>query len=486
MEAKRLHRKSCLLYALCLMSIAFFGALFSPQIAFGSPEEESANEAVITTVNQNIVDNEVTLDANTGASVANENTGEGSISSGDSSVILNLETNVNSTAVSLSDEPVNYETTNILGNSTGDILLGERNTENTTSSFPPAFNNLIISNVNDTIVENHINILTNTGENEANLNGGNGTVLTGSANVIVNILNQANVNFIVRGGGYIGIVNVTGDLVGNILLPEGLFTAKDSDNFENECYVCQNPNRLWAFTKNNGIVTNFISISSNTGENSASGNGGNGNITAGDTNEKVAVLNFGNQNVVGSNILLFFINVLGTWNGQNKIDESALILGGENENDCCVGGGENVSLQNNFLSTNDVQISTNTGRNSAIGNGGDGIIQTGNSNVLVNVLNFYNLNISADKLFLVIVNVLGDWTGDIDYGRGGGQEEPFIIDEPDETLVYIAGVSDQEIVQPSGSLPNAGAQNIVYLFGLPLLGLFIIRMVELKAHKDIA
>ena len=59
-------------------------------------------------------------------------------------------------------------------------------------------------------------------------------------------------------------------------------------------------------------------------------------------------------------------------------------------------------------------MSANTGNNtSSFNTGGDSNIQTGDANIVANIVNFVNNNISGNgKLFVTVVNVFGSWMGD--------------------------------------------------------------------------
>ncbi|MEK9137934.1 MAG: hypothetical protein AAB393_12485, partial [Bacteroidota bacterium] len=74
-----------------------------------------------------------------------------------------------------------------------------------------------------------------------------------------------------------------------------------------------------------------------------------------------------------------------------------------------------TTVQSNTANiTNNLDLSANTGGNNASRNtGGDSSITTGDANVIANLVNFVNNNISGGgKLFVNVVNVFGSWVGD--------------------------------------------------------------------------
>jgi hypothetical protein len=69
---------------------------------------------------------------------------------------------------------------------------------------------------------------------------------------------------------------------------------------------------------------------------------------------------------------------------------------------------------NNAKIENNVNLSANAGGNNASYNtGGNSNVSTGDTQVIVNIVNFVNTNITGGgKLVVTVVNVFGSWLGD--------------------------------------------------------------------------
>jgi hypothetical protein len=415
------------------------------------------------------------MNANTGANKSSYNTnGSSDIITGNANVVATVITDANAVAMGIYQFDVN-------GNQNGDIVLTQdptkcvncdasgnvikgantgngadsTNTANTTSTA----NNVETINNNGDIV-NNINLTANSGNNKADYNtGGDSSITTGDANVVTNVINT--LNTIVDGA--INTVNIFGNLVGNIVLPQAASAATVSTSCTtggsggvvaantgngtgttNTTNASSTTNNTTNQT-NNANVTNNLNLNGTTGNNDTNFNTGGqnaidtGQVTIASTTNNVANMNVINGNC-GQPVNLVFINdPNGNWQGQILGLAPGTFVYAPDGNIYCVGAnGEllavnsgngagstntanassttnNTTNQNNTGSiTNNINIDANTGGNTADYNtNGSSKIKTGNANIYTNVVNLINSSFAGCKVVLTMVNVMGSWLGNL-------------------------------------------------------------------------
>src|SRR4030042_2656187 len=301
------------------------------------------NDSELGIYNDAGMDNLVMLDANSGDNSASLNTGDGIIDTGDADIILtaiNAANNIN----------VGYEVFNIFDDQTGDIVInfddialaglfgGTFSSSNDTTGADSTNNaSTNATNSNTVLIDNEGNIVNNyyldanTGNNTADKNTGDGSIATGDANVVLNLINFLN-NVFLGGGGelLLGVVNIFGSLSGDIVLT-GLngasgtpysygfssgngTTGADSINDASTNLT----NDTGISLSNSAEVLNNITLDANTGNNNADKNTGSGQINTGNTDVNLNLATITNNTGVGDGgtIWMVLVNNLGTWTGQ--------------------------------------------------------------------------------------------------------------------------------------------------------------------------
>ncbi|MBI4136607.1 hypothetical protein HY469_00940 [Candidatus Roizmanbacteria bacterium] len=300
---------------------------------------------------------------------------------------------------------------------------------------------------NDANIGNEMVLLADSGNNTADANtGGNSTINTGDANVAANILNFANTNL--AGNVVYGVVNVFGDLIGDIIFPEeycggacdtnvALANTNNGSGSTNTGNYSQTDTSE-TFQFNTADIDNNILLDANTGENETSGNtNGNSQIETGDVDLDVNTMNIVNSNLIGSDWFLVLVNEAGNWigkilggdgsnmagspgteftvdqNGDIYVSNTANGSGSTNSGNVNVTNTDTTVQDNQAQIVNNLDLTANTGNNSTSNNtGGDNSIATGDANIVANIVNFVNNNIVGDgTLFVTVVNVFGSWTG---------------------------------------------------------------------------
>ncbi len=477
------------------------GSLESENSNTGAGSENEANTTVDNNSSLDIdnnadLDNFVIFDADSGNNSADYNTGSGTIETGDAELILtaiNIANNIN----------VDYEVFNVYDDQTGDILIdfdtlggspylvgGLGSSNNTTGAGSDNEANTDVNNTTQLLIDNEGNIINNyyldanTGANSTSKNTGDGSVSTGDANVVFNLINFLN-NAFLGGGGelLLGVVNIFGNYGGNIVL-DGLgssgtpysggylgssnsTTGAGSDNDADTSI-----NNDTDITLNNSAdILNNLTLDTNTGNNDANKNTGSGSISTGDTSANVDVTNIGNNTVIGDGgtIWMVLVNNLGTWTGQlfdtgsaggayspfftfslapdGSLTASNQDTGADSTNNANtnIDNDTDITITNTATITNNVTIDANTGGNSASKNTGSGDITTGDVNVAANIVNMFNNIFLSGRFALTIVNIFGSFSGNILQGSGAVGT---IAVDPKESIAITPGQTSSSTNSP--------------------------------------
>lgn len=403
----------------------------------------------------------------TGDNKTSYNTGgDSEIITGDANVVATIITDANAVNMGIYQFDVN-------GDQNGDIVLtadpancincGQNTSAENSNNGSDSQNTATASSTNTTTetiandadVVNNIKITADSGGNDASFNtNGDSTIKTGNANVVANVVNVLNTVV----DGVIHTVNIFGDLVGNILLPEQQpissadcgccapdLSAENSNNGSGSTNTADatSTNTSTTTQTNNATINNNLNLKGNTGDNDVNFNtNGNNLVESGDVSVDANVINVANVNVAGGPcgdpVYMVFVNdPSGNWQGQIAgaapgtyfyasdgllyvVDESGNLIAvnsgnGSNSTNASTSSASTTTtttITNNGSITNNINIEANTGDNKASYNtGGQNSITTGNANIVVNVINFINSNFSGRKVVMTVVNVLGSWIG---------------------------------------------------------------------------
>lgn len=427
-----------------------------------------SNSTTVNNTNNAKLSNVFNISSDTGDNGANYNTGDGSVKTGDSNIILSILNLINTTFVALPGGEIKFLFENIAGSLFGNYLVdplsgetyalnGSRVATNndtgagsTNSAIINTNNSTTLNNSNNADLDNNYNISSNTGDNTASYNTGDGSITTGGSNISLNLLNFINSSFTATNFGLVGVLNVFGDWLGDLLLPKSLVSGLASSGSGDGSLIVENDitgsdsNNLASLTTSNALdidndnnadILNNINIANNTGDNTSGYNTGSGLVDTGDTNTKLSIDNIANQNIIGDTVFFFLINVAGEWIGTNFLSSGLGIVntgcgtgcidnisatnsetGAESDNTAIIDTSNNLDINNlnDGALSNNITIDANTGDNKTAYNTGNGNITTGDSNILANIANVMNVNVVAKKFVFLIVNVFGNWNGNID------------------------------------------------------------------------
>ncbi|HEX9721790.1 MAG TPA: hypothetical protein VGA53_00850 [Candidatus Paceibacterota bacterium] len=421
----------------------------------GEEEEECASggsgDTEIENNNTAEAGNEADIQANTGDNEASGNNGSSTIDTGDAVAVLDLFNLINTNIIDSNGLFV------LLSNLQAQLLdmdlrdwmpyLKEYNPECGESCY--SLHDLEILNQNLANITNNVNVTANTGGNEASDNSGEGNITTGDAYAAANIINIANTN-IIDSNYLLFIANNFGNFFGDIVFPNAssFFTSMFSS-----------PSQVYSEVEinntNTASISNNVAASAETGENEANGNG-NSVIQTGDANSAANVFNQANMNLFGGNSFVALIRVSGDWSGNvfglpegiawQQTPNGIMLYSDDLTFEPESAGQENVSCgdcekeegakgksggkgskeehselsvtnTNNATINNNVQVFALTGDNEANGNGKGGKIETGNAQAIANVVNVANTNVIGANWLFAMFNILGDFEGNISFGR---------------------------------------------------------------------
>jgi len=433
--------------------------------------------------------NDAYINVDSGHNSADKNTGDGEIVAGDADLVLtalNVGNNVG----------VGTQVFNVYDDQTGDLIInfddvsgiplgttcGDADASNDTtgessdndaSTTCTSQNTILIDN--DGNIVNDYYLSADTGHNSTDKNTGDGSILTGDANVVLNVINFLNNTFLGGAGELLlGIVNIFGNLTGDIVLNmptsgDEFFLSGGSAGASNSTTGADSSNNSSTNTNNttdisltnSSDILNNIKLFADTGDNDASKNTGSGSVLTGDVNSNLKVTNISNTNGIGDGgtLWLVLVNNLGTWTGQIwgfdstgtaspffsfTIGEDGSLnadTGANSTNNASTTNTSNtkVGVNNSANLTNNIYINANTGGNSASMNTGSGTIKTGDVNVAANIVNILNNNFIAGRLVITIVNVFGSFLGNIFPGGTGQKQEAITADENSSLSVESNG-----------------------------------------------
>jgi len=442
----------------------------------GSDSENNSNlnNSLNNTLNNNnngSLTNKISLDSISGQNTSSGNTGTALVKTGNASADLALVSAVNTNVTGTGG----IKTFNVYDTQTGDIVFKVDDFSNNNefqngnpqgayqqtdkavvdnsitgadSTNNSSVNNTTdqsVDNKNQAVLKNDITINAVTGENNTSDNTGKGDIQTGDAKAVASLVNFLNTNLVVD-EWMIGVVNVFGTLVGDIVLPasptggpagETGSTGSNTSNGGNSVTGADSSNNSQttnttsdSFTNyNNAEVLNNIETTAVTGANTASYNTGPGLVQDGNATVNTSAVTVANSNVQddGGTLWLVLVNKMGQWVGQiigepqgqttagNLVQTSNQLTGPESSNSSQLTNQNSTSVTNNNNGKieNNINIVAKTGENAGSYNTLGGDIQAGDANIAVSLVNFVNTNLKGKKLMIAIVNVFGEWIGDV-------------------------------------------------------------------------
>ena len=269
---------------------------------------------------------------------------------------------------------------------------------------------------NNASIENFLLLQAMTG---GNLISGaqNGVINTGNAYAGLNLVNVANMNFI--DSNYLLVtLNAFNDVNNDIIFPSTDLLLSS---------LAYSPRSAQINVNNNATVNNNVNIDADSGGNVLETANG-GSITTGATGATSNVFNQINTSLIGGQNITILFRIHGDWVGEvfgapddllwYQSPDGSIILFDSNSG---TSGSQNAGALNlnaaNYASINNhVNVVALTGENQITGTE-TGLISTGNAYAGANIVNLANGNVVGRNWVLAIVNIFGDFKGNIAFGR---------------------------------------------------------------------
>lgn len=435
------------------------------------PRTRQGGDDELEVVNNNdaVVENELEVVAETGENTM-ESSGNGVIETGDAVAFANV---------------INAVNTNIF-NSSGFFLFlnnffdfeSDLDLRNVDWLDPPGgapqgqgcglydchlVKNLTLQNNNTVALTNSVVVRASTGGNSIS---GDGSINTGNAYAAANVVNLVNTN-IVDSNYLLLSFNNFGDWVGDIVFPAQNFFENIFGGIGNS-RACNSSGVTTVTNNNNAEVTNEVTVGANTGENTIEGDASStseaGEIETGDAVANVAITNQINTNLFCNTSFSIIFRIHGNWAGNVfsapegvywretsdgiELFSQPPVVGGDTQ-DAGRGnnrtrGGTSVDIENNNNANirNNVEVLALTGKNRIAGGGS---INTGNAQAAANIFNIVNTNIVGKNWLVAVINIFGDWDGNIAFGRpnlwvGASASVPQNPASPGDIITYTLTV----------------------------------------------
>lgn len=374
--------------------------------------------------NKNVVVNLFDYFGSSGQNTIEKNDGQAEIDTGNVDIRLNL---LNLTNTNITNSTWGQYFYNSQGPLFQDINIEEawHKASHNDCRFGECAGEFKVVNMNESIVKNKVKVLGISGQNKIKDADGDGIIRTGDVRVATNLINFLNTNL--TGSEWdLSVINIFDDWKGDLILPG---KQKYDSNKKNYNLF---PNTTINNT-NDVLISNDIKLEASSGDNLANNNDGIAQITTGDALTKSNIQNVVNANFHGGDWFLIIINRFNNWEGQifNKPEEIGQLIQDKsiifssflsdemlkslhhNDDDAI------LSVTNNNLGElrNEILIQALTGGNEIQNNDGKAIIETGKALILANVLNVANVSITGGDWHLAVINVFGNWQGNVLFGK---------------------------------------------------------------------
>lgn len=426
-------------------------------IGSSNPESNEPGPVVVDNQNQGFLVNNLVVVSDSGQNQASENFGITTVATGDALAYANL---VNFLNTNLVGSNFGIYLINLMDNFEGDINLDQiwqaiaKQAEKEGMKIVGDKNGFfLVTNDNQAEIKNNVNVLANTGVNQANANGGQTLVNTGDAIALANVLNFANLN-LVGTNFFFPIVNIMGSFKGNLLLPrpEKFLPAETLVGTGNTQFFTEQGSAPVFENNNSAGVKSNVNTAATSGDNQANNSGGSAGITTGDAVSRTNINSLVNYQVLNSNWFFLTVNVFGDWLGKilgwtapdseeevnnpsggsfdfklsqpkptgGSLEEINPEIGveatgetGSTPSPANDGQGAMVLNDNQAEIESRINVSANTGSNQANDNQQDTEIKTGKAKALANLFDFINANFWGSNWFFGLINILGGWQGNM-------------------------------------------------------------------------
>jgi hypothetical protein len=395
-----------------------------PQTDNGSvPDQQNSAVTSTDSTNQTTASNAIDSQAQTGNATVISNTTASNATTGDATDTATVLNNVNSVLSTADNQKAATFVTDVMGDVNGDILLQPMLLKamlETGSTNPTSISATV---KNDSTLTNDINLNATTGNAGVIGNTTAGNATSGSANTVANVVNIIN-SMIAANQSFVGTVNIYGNLNGDILIAPDFIPQLIASNGGTADSKQASPTVSIIDSKDMQSVINNVSLAAESGKAAVVDNTSAGNATSGNANTNIVIFNLSGHEIVASNSLLVFINVLGKWVGvivDAPVGATAAAIGNGVTADKTVLPDLTIVSNNNSQITNNISLASKSGNATVAGNTLAGNATSGNATASVNIANVTGSQFGLSGWFgILFINVFGSWYGSfgIDTARG--------------------------------------------------------------------
>ncbi len=371
--------------------------------------------------------NNITSKANSGNASVTANTLAGGATTGNAINDANVVNLLQSAVNVLGPNAVTF-VDNINGDVNGNLLLNPSTLASAQVANDPSPNNLVVNSTTGANMTSNIDLASTSGNADVSNNTTAGNATSGNASAIANVVNVID-SALVSGRSFLGVININGDLNGNILLPPDFVNQLLADNVpivniisntganSSNSINGKSGSTTNITNANNATINNNVAANASSGTASVSGNTAAGNATSGNTTNSITAFNLTGSNLIGSNDLLVFVNVAGgQWVGliiNAPPGTTAAEFGGgvlSNSGDT----NANINNQTKDTISNNIDLTAASGNATVSNNTRAGNATSGNADNVANLLNIEDSNLALSNWFgILFINVFGTWNGNL-------------------------------------------------------------------------
>lgn len=374
------------------------------------------------------ISNTVQSQATSGSALVAANTNAGSALTGNATDVTNI-INVLASQWDLQGAgSLATFTKNINGDVTGDFTIDIADTGPDSSSVTTnqTNNNLTINNQGSGLIDNKINVGATSGNATVTANTHAGSATTGNATAVADVVNVIN-TAISAGQSFLGVININGNLNGDILLPPNFVDQLIKSGAPSSTVTINQTqtNNIVVDNTNTQTINNNVNLSAQTGGATVTDNTNAGSATSGNAATKLTVFNLTGSQVVGANSLLVFVNVQGQWVGlimdAPAGSTTAALCGGNCQASTTTDNNINLTSDTHNTINNDITVAAQSGDATVANNTNAGSATSGNASASANLLNISGSNMSLSDWFgILFINVLGTWHGSFGINTDAG------------------------------------------------------------------
>ncbi len=402
----------------------------------------TTQDITATSTQEAIVDTAVSVDANSGENTIENAGGDAVIETGDAIVLNQILNLVNTNVIDTNFFQTLY---NMGGRVESDInltnLFSQLRDDGATASTSNMWYQVDAEQQGE--VHTTLDVDANSGGNAIDGAEGDTAITTGDVYAGTTLINVLNTNLI-GSNIVLSVINVFGEWLGDLVLPgEADLQQNDREALTRALEIEASKSTLSIKTTQDATIINDVFIVADTGNNSVSDTRGEATIETGAANVRTNIDSRANTTVLGGNWILGHVSALNQWAGDvwglplgasvsgTPTGVTVEASGGNVENteqeedesviatstDPVTESHTDVSASQSAVITNDIAINATSGGNTIEGAEGGAAIQTGDVNVLTDIMNIANSTVMGGKVILAFVNVFGTWDGNMAFGR---------------------------------------------------------------------